>query len=565
MEPLDPATRQAFRAALEEVLRPRDEVLDYQKAHEEILAQSYGEDILKHPLALLPPGLEVARTEGTTPSRLEELIDANIRLNKELRQLQEASRLAPDISAEDKNAHKSAQSTPGNVQDSQVIDLQLQVNALEEKRTRLNIFLNALDRLERLPAAEPGFMHPAAMFQDCSPLPDLPKELMEGFTRDTSAPQHEIETMMRGLHKAVLRNKLLAQREKRNLDAMRAESNIDPAGLPADVQLHALGAVKDHLIGWIESQLMQAGDDEDEDVNGNLEDGSGSAPATRTKNHGDDVDLDTKLANIQNQYSKHISLRKDISTLLAEADHISHDLERFRGMRIADDAPATADTPASNSAAGSALSTLNPPATLMLTPYLEKLQQTSREQKAMVQEKSYINSSFAKQQQHMSQTIQDLVEESRLLATYPSAAPPSSSASLNGSRRSSKNRSLGEATRRSAAGTRANVASQVEPFVYSADSAKIATLEVVVENIEVGQMAVDEARAQLDVVRRFLNKSDQHDEPVGDDSRSPHKQAATAAASGHRRRNTEGKIMVEDHHEKSIWSKLDGNLGLIND
>lgn len=570
MEPLDAATRQAFKTALEELLTPRDEAIEYQKAHEEILGQAYGENILKHPLALLPSDLEIPQTDNASSSRLEELINTNVRLNKELRQLQEPSRIshdAPDQHTHNASRHPAA-STISTTQDGDVIALQLQVNALEEKRSRLGIFLGALDNLETLPAADPDYLHPSSttgtgssgsggMFEHCSPLPEMPKELMEGFTRDTSAPQHEIETMMRGLHKAVLRNKLLAQREKRKLDALREEEGggggmNDPSSLPADVQLHALSAVKDHLISWIETQLMQAGDeDEDEDDDGGEEQNTLGKGAGSSGHDDDGVDLDTRLGGIQQQYDNHIALRREIRSLLAEADQVSHDLEKFKGMRITASSPddTTPDAPSSSPTAQGLSTNLNPPATLVLTPYLERLQQASREQKALVQEKSHINSTIAKQQQHMSQTIQDLVEASSLLAAYPNAAPSDSSSRRSNSRTRS---SFGDATRRSGSSrNKASVATQVEPFVYSADSAKIATLEAVVDKIELGQMAVEEARGRLDEVRRFLDKPDPGEEP-----------APALPPSGHKRRNTEGVIIIE---EKSIWSKLDGNLGLIND
>ncbi|KXJ95551.1 hypothetical protein Micbo1qcDRAFT_230777 [Microdochium bolleyi] len=571
MESLDPSTRHAFRTALEEVLRPRDEALEYHQAHEQILAQAYGEAILRHPLALIPPDVDAASraTEDTTHSRLEELIDTNIRLNKELRQLQEDSRAAagvPDPKPSVSTRHVDSASrglVANNVHDGDVISLQLQVNALEEKRSRLNVFLNALDRLETLPAAEPEYLHPSVVFRDCGPLPEMPKALMEGFTRDSSAPQHEIEAMMRGLHKAVLRNKLLAQREKRKLDAMREQEKdtmSDPGALPAEVQLHALCAVKDHLIGWIESQLMQAGDEEEED---NGQDGeyaqhqNSSEQVAKVQDGNGEVDLDAQLAGMQGEYNEHINLRKEIAMLLAETDGVSHELEQFRGMRIADQPPSEAAQQLSRPP-GSSLSSpsaFDPPAALMLAPYLEKLQASAREQKALIQEKSHINSAVARQQQHVSQAIQDMVEESQLLKTYPNAAASDSNMD---SRRSSSNtrRSFADATR-AARSSKTSVSSQIEPFIYSADSAKIATLEAVVEKIELGQLAVDEAVGRLGEVRRFLNKTD--------DGTTAQEQGHVQAAQGHRRRNTEGKIIIADQYEKSIWSKLDGNLGLIND
>ncbi|KAJ1331362.1 hypothetical protein MN608_04821 [Microdochium nivale] len=586
MESLDPLTTHAFRAALEKVLRPRDETIDHHSFHEQVLAQTYGEIILRHPLALLPPEVEAASRpvdEKATSSRLEELIDTNIRLNKELRQLQEASRPGPDSSdvgsvpttTTTTTKPNTSQASP-NVQDSEVIALQLQVNALEEKRSRLGIFLGALDRLETLPAAEPEFLHPSAVFRACGPLPEMPGALMEGFTRDSSAPQHEIETMMRGLHKAVLRNKLLAQREKRKLDAMRERGAgrgglADPSALPAEVQLHALTAVKDHLIGWIEAQLMEAGDEEevdDDDVGQNS--GSGlpqrsSGTAAKTSNQKGEADLDTQLADIQREYSEHINLRKEVAMLLAETEGVSQELEQFRGMRITEDpAPQQSSKPPASLSQSPAF---NPPAVLMLTPYLEKLQASAREQKALVQEKSHINSAVTRQQQHMSQVIHDLVEESQLLRAYPNATALDA-ANHRSSRRSSSNtrRSFADATRKGGSTTsKTSVSKQVEPFVYAADSAKIATLEAVVDKIELGQMAVDEAMGRLGEVRRFLNKTDADNDDDAGTRGNRRDSVQIQATPGHRRRITEGKIIIADQQEKSIWSKLDGNLGLIND
>ncbi len=108
--------------------------------------------------------------------------------------------------------------------------------------------------------------------------------------------------------------------------------------------------------------------------------------------------------------------------------------------------------------------------------------------------------------------------------------------------------------------------SQIEPWISAAESAQIATLEAVFEKIEEGQIAVEDAMQALDQARKLLNKEEPEPEetPEGQDTTEQDMWIGEGDSSGARvRKNREKK--VEKQKGESIYAKLDGNLGLINE
>ena len=153
-----------------------------------------------------------------------------------------------------------------------------------------------------------------------------------------------------------------------------------------------------------------------------------------------------------------------------------------------------------------------------------------------------------------------LAEESQLLAKFPSASritdnnDPSrdgeASADFGDATRAArrgaggKNAEDEDDDRHAAEGNGDSLMSLLEPWLVAADAAKLATLETVAEKVEEGQIAVDEALAALDEAAKVLNKEDDEDDIEGD------------AAAAKDKENTKGK---------SIYAKLDGNMGSINE
>ncbi|KAI1263088.1 hypothetical protein F5Y18DRAFT_141851 [Xylariaceae sp. FL1019] len=383
----------------------------------------------------------------------------------------------------------------------ELLNLQLEVNELEKEYRRMSAINSYYTELSRMPAASPDFLDPAVMFKGFSPLPKLPKELVEGFTKDLEAPEQEIRDLVSRIRKATLREKLALQRDEKKLAELKAKDPIDPNRLPLEVQVEALQDVKNSLVNWIETMLSKAGEGDEEET-----------PQSPVKggNVEDDVDYKAHLADIQKLYGRHLDFRRQIEANLAQVKELSKHSQ-----------PKTK----TGSLKREELSQHQPePQTYLLTPYLENLAALAMEQRGLTQERAHINSTIARQRQATRDKLRHLTQTSELLSKY---APPDSGQS-----------EMHDFTKGP------NVVSQIRPWLYAADSAKIATLESVAEAVDAGQMAIDDAMQALDQTSRLQNKGPLNPLSVQQESAcDPRKESGN----------------------KSIWSSLDGNLGLINE
>ncbi|KAI0898312.1 hypothetical protein F4806DRAFT_354864 [Annulohypoxylon nitens] len=511
--------RERAREVLHNRVHPREEVTAVRQNLARDLAQSLGVEQLGSPLSLVDIETTVTPSETLQGSYREyiEAVKKNIDIRSEFIKLQE----------EHDAATASLSSPSEEDQQAQLLELQLEINALEQEHERLAIADKYLEELDRQPAAAPDFLDSDLMFKDCTSLPELPKELMDGFTQDKEGPNREIQELLSRLQKAMLRNKLLAQREKQNFEKLKAKNPIEPGSLSPEIQLHALNAVKDSLINWIEGMLTKAGGDEDEPSI--LE-----SPTKPRQGETEKFDRDAHMAEIQKGYQDHIELRKDILALVAQLKQLK--IEPLKKQEQQEWEPEEV------------LSSSTKPQAFLLMPYLEKLQSISREQKGLIQEKSHINTALAKQQHDLNKLLSHLVDESNLLQKFPANT-------------SSKQQSFGEVTK---GANKSSVTTQVEPWISAANSAQIAMLEAVFEKVEEGQVAAEDAMEALDQVRKLLNKEEVEPEQSHGEQETSERDLWVEDDAGTRvRRNREKK--AEKPKGESIYAKLDGNLGLINE
>ncbi|KAI1345119.1 hypothetical protein F5Y15DRAFT_17976 [Xylariaceae sp. FL0016] len=514
-----------LRELLEHRIRPLEEISSVQQLRAHHLAESLSTDQLSSPLPLVNEDIT------TTPSnriqgnhkRYFDQVQKVTKLQHEFRTLRQQHQSASPLIPKDFASRKEELET-------QLLSLQLRVNRLEQDHSKLKILNKHLDELDQLPAASPNFLDPKVMFKDHAPLPALPKELTEGFTRDNGASGPDVRDLVSKLKKARLRNQILAQRENRKLKEIRTRMPMNPGDYPPEAQLHALNSVRDSLINWIESMLSKAGEAED------AETGSPNKPRQESES---DLDQEAQLAGIQKEYAEHIKLRKRIMTSTAQLKHVQSQWSEMKETR--------APLPEQENP----LPRGPEPQAYLLTPYLEKLQTLSREQKSLIQEKSHINAIFSKQNLESNKAIDHLVEESNLLQKdRPSDTTDLSKASFD------------EVTRGS---NQSNIANRVQPFIFAADTAKIDTLEAVAEKVEEGHIAIDDAMEALEQARRLLNREPLKD-PESTQGEGAMEQDLWLNEPDEKpvRRNTE-KTKPADEGQQSIWAKLDGNLGLIND
>ncbi|KAI3329145.1 hypothetical protein HD806DRAFT_274041 [Xylariaceae sp. AK1471] len=512
------------REALERLLRPREELVAEKRAMARQLAQSLGQEQLSSPIFLIDPDTPVSLSDVPQEKQREfiEAVQKNIKLQKELSRLR----------AEHKTAAAAAIPAPSSARpdaERRLLEEQLECNKLEKERERLEALNSYYEELDRQPAAAPDFLDPKVMFKDCAPFPELPKELVEGFTKGEEAPDEEIQELVSRLRKATLRQKLVLEHDQRKLEELKANHPVDPKELPPGAQVAALNAVKNSLVNWIETMLAKAGEGESEEAV--------DSPSKLEKTQNEDFNRDARLADIQKEYERHIELRKQIMASMSQLRKLS---ESQPPQEEAHDSVPEVLLPARPE-----------PQTYLLTPYLEKLQALSREQKGLVQEKAHINATIAQQQQETNKTLRRLAQESQLLSKHAPPKPEKLQSSL----------SFSKATKS------ASVTEQIQPWLFAADSAKISTLEAVAEAVDKGQMSIEDAMQALDQVSMLQNKGPLQMPEDGKAGSTGHNlglaEDGDQKSGGSVEKHTEKKSTKEG--KKSIWAALDGNLGLINE
>ncbi|TGJ86920.1 hypothetical protein E0Z10_g1801 [Xylaria hypoxylon] len=520
MTPEEELAAKRAREALERLLRPRGELIAEKRAMAQTLAHSLGREQLNSPISLIDLDKPVSLSDAPQEKQREfiEAVQKNIKLQKELSRLR----------AEHKAAVSAATPAPSSTRadaERRLLDEKLECNRLEKERQRLEALNKSYEELDRQPTAAPDFLDPKVMFRDCAPFPELPKELVEGFTKDQEPPDQEAEELVSRLRKASLRQKLLHEHDQHKLEELKAKYPIDPKDVPPEAQVEALNAVKNSLVYWIETMLSKAGEGESEETGG----------SPNKKNESDDFDRDAQLVEIEKDYKRHIELRKQIMASMSQLRKLR---ELPRPQEEIQESVPVASLPAGPE-----------PQTYLLTPYVEKLQTLSREQKGLVQEKAHINATIARQQQDTNKTLRRLAQDSKLLSKHaqPKSEKPQSSLSFAKATKS------------------ASVTEQIQPWLFAADSAKITTLEAVAEAVDKGQMSIEDAIQALDQVSMLQNKGPLKVPDDGDvgSAKGDMEFAKNEKGGASADKRSEKKSTKDE--QKSIWSALDGNLGLINE
>ena len=615
----DEAFKERVLFALRHQIRPADEVDAVRRAMAGNLARALGRERLSNPLALLDPDTDPAAMPPPSDCQQQQQQQEGdpdpIILSPAQREFVEAARAAAEQQAEFARAREEhnlgttstpqhrggAESDGGNnggeeraeeateaELEAELLRLRARKAGLEARIARARAAIRHAEELGRQPAADgAAFLDPAAVFRGCDPLPEMPRELMDGFTRDGAAAEGRARDLLQRVRRESVRQKVLVQRERERRDADAAAAADEDGGERAldnvspEVQLHALQAVKDALIAWIETQLSKAGDgeeDADEGVGGVGDADEAGSPRQGAKEKEEDFDFEARTAEIQREYNRHVELRREILALLSYHEGMTKEWSRvIKEEKEKEEAEAREERRRQRDGGGDDKSSSEPAArdatptpasassAALITPYIEKLQAVAREQKGLAQEKSHVNAALARHRRETREMLGHLAEESQLLARFPSASRTAGHGNNNNNNSDEPPSSadFGEATRAAGAmkdgdedgdgragvgsgsGNGDSLTSLLEPWLVAADAAKLATLETVAEKVEEGQMAVDEALAALDEAAKVLNKEEDGEDDVND-----------GEAAARTKKDTKGK---------SIYAKLNGNLGLINE
>ncbi|KAL4729888.1 hypothetical protein ACLX1H_001917 [Fusarium chlamydosporum] len=354
---------------------------------------------------------------------------------------------------------------------NELLEERLSLLKLQAKQNRLSAVQGHLDALMQKPAAAPEYLDPEDVFHDAASLPKVPKEVVNSLVAQQSVKKTDLTEQVAQLEKTVLRAKLLLKREEQLLRETRANAQSIPDVISNGIRLHALNTTRNELINWIETELGKASGEEE---------GEESGSKSHAQSIADQAKINEQLGTIKDKYAKYLASRRSLLSSVGE---------KFDSSATPVLAP---------SAAGQQPEEAEPASsTYLLTPYIDTLLKLSKNQRAMISQKAHINTTLGKEIKDNCQSLGHLEEESQLLPSH-STAPESRRRSV-----------LGEFL---TSGERSGLTGKVQPWVLAADSAKIATLENVAEQVEGGQLALENSMHTLQQIDHLLGQAEENKE-----------------------------------------------------
>ncbi|KAF5653431.1 hypothetical protein F25303_2303 [Fusarium sp. NRRL 25303] len=504
-------TAETFQKTLDPYIKPREQVNYIRRVLALHLGTCSHDGPVKQPVSLADPTRDITLNSNSKGIYREyiEALKANV----------DACRNYEDAAQSNLPSSSLAKELSSS---SELLEEQISLLKLQAKQARLTAVQTHLDSLMQKPAAAPEYFDPEDVFHDATSLPSVPKEVVNSLVAQQSLKKTDLTEQVAQLEKTVLRAKLLLRREEQLLRETRANAQSIPDVISNGIRLHALNTTRNELINWIETELSKASGDEDADAD---EDGSkGHSQST-----ADQATINNHLNIIKEKYAHYLATRR---SLLASAG------ERFESSAVPVLAPSSTKQQVDEPEPASS--------TYLLTPYIETLLALSKKQRAMITQKAHVNTTLGKEIKDNCQSLSHLEEESQLLPSH-SVAPTSR-------RRSG----LGEFL---ASDERSGLTGKVQPWVLAADSAKITTLENVAEQIEGGQLALENSMQTLQEIDQLLGQDGaaEEEETQADTTEDDVWLEAGPKSPSKARRHTEKRIT----EPRDAWSSLQGNLGLI--
>jgi hypothetical protein len=502
--------------SLEPYIRARHEVAEIRRLLSEQLHSRLGAECTTVPLALT--NAAITRPVSGTKGLLKEYLDA-IHNNLKARMDFETARRPSPPTKESSCSIDSISTTNSILADH------LSTIKMRKKHDKLKILEDYIARVDRQIASSTDFLEPKEIFKGALPIPDLPGGAVKDWSLEGKDSGKELSEMARQLEKTALRAKMLLTREEESLADVRSRLGGLPETISVEAKSAALSATRGELIAWIERELSSASNEgrEDDDDDNNLTE----AHATRRNR------LDEQLSSMKNKYAAYVSCRKSI-------------LHMTMGEW------STAKLPQLQATANLIETGINLPTTYLIIPYLGELLSVAHEQKGLITQKAHLNVSLTKQLKDTCQIIDHLTGESQLLPKYPQSGS------------SKRKQGVGEGL---TAPETMDLTSRTKPWVFAADSAKIATLESVAEQVEDGQLGLEESMKLIGEAGDLLGRPGQEQQDAVED---PSDQAqddiwlsqATATSTLKPQRRI-GKADAKGGKHGDVWAKLDGKLGLI--
>ena len=484
-----PEALEKARRSLHPFIKKRKEAAQIRKVLSAHLCVHLNVDGGLRPLSLVDPTSSIdAMPHGVRGIQKEYLrcVRANTKArkeyskaNKDCHVFQESQRVSGGL----RECSVSQDGTEGSLRS--FLDLVQQ----RQKHERLRIVQDYIEMLSEKPAASAGHLDPQEVLKDVESLPRVPVEVININTSSSSHMRNKnhLSVLVDQLEKSVLRAKILLKKEQNLLANFQAENaNISLRG---GSRLQAVDTTRCELINWIEGELGRAGDSPRE-----ADDGQGTTKAAK---QGKEY-IQTELASIQRQYARYTKARQALVASSGPATELSPIAELNQDLGL----PATQEEPRSASGINHTI-----------YPYLEAMVAVSNEQKAMIQQKSYLTISLSKQLKEGSQGLNRLADESHVLPAHPVPA-------IISQRKASEAVSFGE---QMSSHEKPDTSLRARAWVFASDSASYATKEAVSDRLVEGAKSTTEAHETM----------------------------------------SDLEVLLGGDGKAEIWGTLDGNLGVI--
>lgn len=511
-----------FQRGLEPYIKPREQTNYIRRILALHLASCSGDKPSKQPPALphyLTEDVEVATDLRGIFKTYAEALRANVAARRRFEDALQAQAKAPP---------PPRPSTPESEEGGGGTFLQnrIAVLKLQKKRQKLQAIQAYVDELAEKPAATSTFLNADRIFDGAEPLPSVPKEIVDSLVAENSSPKLDLRTHTSQIEKLNLRAKLLLRQEERLLAEARSRSNSTHDVVSHGVKLEALSATRNELITWIENELGSASKEETGE--------EAEEPPSSKGGTQDQAIIAARLLEIKEKYDQYLVSRRSIISLASQAPQ-----QQLHQSFKPDLGPPTQ--------AGTVVEPPKEPLKYLITPHIEQLLSLAEGQKTVIAQKSHLNVALNRQSKEAYQMLGLLAEESQLLPQYPMKESLRRKSGL-----------ISELT--SKRSEQPDLANRIKPWVFAADSAKIANLEEIAETIEHGQIALESSTNTLCTIDHLLGiyqkQETVEDEPTEDDLWYGAAEAKGATV----RKHTESK---KKRVEGDPWSALHGNLGTI--
>lgn len=503
-------TIQAIQNALEPYVRPREEAEHIRRVLALHLRSGHENGPETGPLALVDPECTIKSTSDVRGLQREYLkaLHANIKAQRE-------------YGAASQQAERTTKlSSPSSLNDANRLEQHVATIKLRRKQERLQTVEKYLDLLSKKPAASDEFTQPEEILKNTRRLPEVPKTVVSSFTIEKGSTKSDLKALVDRLEKSVLRSKLLLKKEEQLLEEVKSQSTVSPGKVSGEAKLAALNATRHELISWMEMELSKASEPEEPHPQQGGDIGR-SGPRVN-KDH-----MDEQLTLIKEKYASYVAARKTLIRMVDQSP------------------PPSIKSPEEAKTAARPEKVQVAPSTHLITPYIENLLSVAQEQKTSIAQKSHLGNVVSKQTEEAGRALDRLAEESQLLPDHH----PRTGRIEGFSDRSGKGSH--------------RITDHVQPWVSAADAAKLATLEVVAERIEAGQVALEASTKHLAEIDQLLGRNKQEETPeddiTEDDIWLAETQTPRKGSKGHVRNKSEAV-----REPKNVWLTLDGSLGLIN-